>query len=94
LLALLLKIIPLVYWSGPWQERHAELRLFIGSLGSYLLIRYTSLPQGWHTGIGHALGVACVSALLLAAVWGSNAAPTNRIPWAAGLSVLTCLLLT
>ncbi len=94
LLAIVLKSIPMVYWSGPWQERHAEFRLLIGSIGSYLLIRHTRLPKGWCTGVGHALGVACVSALLLAAIWGSNAAPTNRIPWAAGVSVLTCLLLT
>lgn len=94
LLGLALKSIPMVYWSGPWQDRHAELRLLIGSLGSYLLMRHSRLPQGWFKGAGHALGVACVSALLLAAIWGSSAAPTNRIPWAAGLSVLSCLLLT
>ena len=94
LLGLALKSIPMVYWSGPWQDRHAELRLLIGSLGSYLLIRHSRLPQGWFKGAGHSLGVACVSALLLAAIWGSSAAPTNRIPWAAGLSVLSCLLLT
>ena len=94
LLGLALKSIPMVYWSGPWQDRHAELRLLIGSLGSYLLMRHSRLSQGWFTGAGHALGVACVSALLLAAIWGSSAAPTNRIPWAAGLSVLSCLLLT
>lgn len=94
LLAILLKSIPMVYWSGPWQERHAEFRLLIGALGGYLLIRYTPLPQGGYTGVGHALGVACVLAFLLAAVWGSNFAPTNRIPWAAGVAVLTCLLLT
>lgn len=93
-LAFALKSIPMVYWSGPWQERHAEFRLLIGAIGSYLLLRHIRLPQGWHTAVGHALGVACVVALVLASMWGSSAAPTNRIPWTAGVSVLTCLLLT
>lgn len=91
--ALVLKTVPMVYWSGPWQERHAEFRLLIGAIGSYLLLRYQRLPKAWGIGVGHALAVACLLALALAAIWGSSAAPTNRIPWAAGVSVLTCLLL-
>lgn len=94
LLALALKTIPMVYWSGPWEERHAEFRLLIGATGSYLLIHYQRLPKSWFTGVGHALSVACVLAFGLAAIWGSHAAPTNRIPWAAGVSILSCLLLT
>lgn len=94
LLALALKTIPMVYWSGPWEERHAEFRLLIGAIGSYLLIHYQRLPKSWFKGVGHALSVACVLAFLLAAIWGSNLAPTNRIPWAAGVSILSCLLLT
>lgn len=92
-LALALKSVPMVYWSGPWQERHAEFRLLIGAIGSYLLLRHQRLPKAWHEGVGHALALACLLALVLTAVWGSNAAPTNRIPWAAGVSVLSCLLL-
>lgn len=94
LLALALKTIPMVYWSGPWEERHAEFRLLIGATGSYLLIHYQRLLKLWFTGIGHALSVACILAFVLAAIWGSHAAPTNRIPWAAGVSILSCLLLT
>lgn len=92
-LALALKSVPMVYWSGPWQERHAEFRLLIGAIGSYLLLRHQRLPKAWHEGVGHALAVACLLAMALTAIWGSNTAPTNRIPWAAGVSVLTCLLL-
>jgi O-antigen ligase len=94
LLALALKTIPMVYWSGPWEERHAEFRLLIGATASYLLIHYQRLPKNWFTGVGHALSVACVLAFGLASIWGSHAAPTNRIPWAAGVSILSCLLLT
>ena len=92
--ALVCKSIPHFYWSAPWGERHAELRLLLGALGTYWLLRQPRWPHGWHTGIGHSLALACVFALGLAAIIGSTAAPTNRIPWAAGLSLLSCLLLS
>ena len=92
--ALICKSIPHFYWSAPWAERHAEFRLLLGALGTYGLLRQPRWSHGWHTGIGHALAVACVFALGLTATFGSNAAPTNRIPWAAGLSLLSCLLLS
>lgn len=94
LVALAIKTIPMVYWSGPWQERHAEFRLLGGAIGSYLLLKYQRLPKNWGTVAGHALAAACLLSFVLAAFWGSNEAPTNRIPWAAGVSVLSCLLLT
>ena len=94
LLALALKSIPMVYWSGPWEERHAEFRLLIGAIGSFLLLRYRLLPKSWFVGAGHALSLSCVLAFLLTATLGSIAAPTNRIPWTAGVSILSCVLLT
>lgn len=92
--ALVCKSIPHFYWSAPLGERHAEFRLLLGALGTYWLLRQPRWVHGWHTGIGHALALSCVFALGLAAALGSNAAPTNRIPWAAGLSLLSCLLLS
>jgi hypothetical protein len=92
--ALVCKGIPHIYWSAPWGERHAEFRILLGALGTYWLLRQPRWPHGWHTGIGHALALACVLSLGLAATLGSLAAPTNRIPWAAGLSLLSCLLLS
>jgi O-antigen ligase len=40
------------------------------------------------------LAVACFLALWLVLTKSSNAAPTNRIPWAAALTLSTCTLLT
>ena len=91
--ALLLKTIPMVYWSGPWQERHAEFKLLFGAFACYLLVRYPRWPKNWGVGLGHALALTCVMSLALCVFWGSNAAPTNRIPWAAGLSIVSCVLL-
>lgn len=91
--ALLLKTIPMVYWSGPWQERHAEFKLLFGAFACYLLVRYPRWPKNWGVRLGHALGMTCVMSLALCVFWGANSAPTNRIPWAAGLSILSCVLL-
>lgn len=93
-LALVLKTIPMVYWSGPWEERHAEFRLLIGAIGSFLVLRHRLLPKSWFVGAGHALSLSCILAFLLTATLGSIAAPTNRIPWTAGVSILSCALLT
>lgn len=92
--ALFLKTIPMVYWSGPWQERHAEFKLLFGAWACYLLIRSPKWPHNWGVGVGHALAVACVLSFALSAIWGSLAAPTYRIAWAAGVSIVACVLLT
>ena len=101
LAALLLKTVPMLYWGDPWEERHAELRLFLGALGLYGLcqlplqrLRRNYLNANYMAWVGTGLAVACVLALWLVLTKGSNAAPTNRIPWAAALTLSTCTLLT
>jgi hypothetical protein len=101
LAALLLKTVPMLYWADPWDERHAELRLFLGALGLYGLyqlplerLRRNYLNANYMAWVGTGLGVACLLALWLVLSKGSNAAPTNRIPWAAALTLSTCTLLT
>ena len=84
----------MIYWSGPWQERHAEWRLLLGAIGLYWLWHYRRLPRSWAVWVGHTLSLACLSAFILTATLGSNAAPTNRIPWAAGVSLFSLVLLT
>ena len=44
--------------------------------------------------VGSGLAVACARALWLVLVKGSDATPTNRIPWACALAISTCTLLT
>jgi O-antigen ligase len=92
-LAFVLKAIPVVYWQAPWEERHAELRLLIGAAGGWLVMRYLRHGSDARPLIGHGLALACVLALVLVLTRTSDAAPTNRIPWAAGVSLVTCTLL-
>ena len=99
--ALLLKSVPMVYWADPWGERHAEFRLLLGALGLYGLsqlplerLRRAYLDANYFAWVGSALAVACALALWLVLVKGSDAAPTNRIPWACALAISTCTLLT
>ena len=101
LTALLLKTVPMLYWADPWEERHAELRLFLGALGLYGLcqlplqrLRRQYLNANYVAWVGTGLAVACLLALWLVLTKDSNAAPTNRIPWAAALTLSTCTLLT
>ena len=101
LAALLLKTVPMLYWGDPWEERHAELRLFLGALGLYGLcqlplqrLRRNYLNANYMAWVGTGLAVACLLASWLVLTKCSNAAPTNRIPWAAALTLSTCTLLT
>lgn len=99
--ALLLKTVPMLYWADPWGERHAEFRLLLGALGLYGLcqlplerLRRDYLDAHYVAWVGSGLAVACALALWLVLVKGSEAAPTNRIPWACALAISTCTLLT
>ena len=100
-IALLLKTVPMLYWADPWGERHAEFRLLLGALGLYGLcqlplerLRRAYLDANYFAWVGSGLAVACALALWLVLVKGSDAAPTNRIPWACALAISTCTLLT
>ncbi len=98
--ALLFKTMPMIYWADPWGERHAEFRLLLGALGLYGLcqlplerMRRAYLNADYFAWVGSGLAVACALALWLVLVKSSDAAPTNRIPWACALAISTCTLL-
>ena len=91
--AFVLMAIPTAYWGGPWPERHPQWRLLISAVGTWLLMRYgrtlSAAPHGLATGTA----VCLLLALALVLTRGADFAPTNRIPWVAGLSLLSCTLL-
>lgn len=87
LAALLFKAIPMLYWASTWDERHAELRLLIGALGTYGLL-FVALPRQLLRWLALATGVSCLGAVVLLVHFGPIATPTNRIPWASGVALL------
>ncbi len=92
-LAFVLKAVPVLYWQASWEERHAELRLLIGAAGGWLVLRFLRHGPDARALMGHGMALACVLALVLVLTRTSDAAPTNRIPWAAAVSLVTCTLL-
>jgi len=91
--AFVLMALPTAYWGGPWPERHPQWRLLIGALGLWLLLRHQSMSTRTLHALATAAAVSLPLGLGLVIFLGANAAPTNRIPWVAGLSLLSCTLL-
>ena len=86
-LALALKAIAVLYWNSGWEERHAEIRLFLGALGSFGLAGY-AINNRSQAALAMGLCGACLAAVALLFLYGGDGAPTNRIPWASGVSLL------
>jgi O-antigen ligase len=86
-LALTLKAVAVFYWNSGWEDRHAEIRLFLGALGSVGLAVY-AINNRSQTALVVALCGACLAAFALMFLYGGEGAPTNRIPWASGVSLL------
>lgn len=92
--ALFLRSVAVIYWGESWDERHAEIRLLLGSLGGYGMLRAGSAGPAFDKGllvrrISHAIGLACLIGFGIALFGGRDALTTNAIPWAAGIAMLT-----
>ena len=93
LTALLLKLIPTIYWHDSWAERHAEIRLFAGAIGAYVLFGWRGISMGQHRAAAWAVSITCALALALMLFSVREAAPTNPIPWAAAIALCSAWLL-
>jgi O-antigen ligase len=94
LAVLLLKTVPMLYWSDPWAERHGELRLFLGALGIYAIVASDRLgrPRLLPT-LAYALSLSSLVGLLWVSVYGRDAVTTHPIPWAGGMAMVSAWLL-
>lgn len=92
-IALFLKAVPTLYWQDGWAERHAEIRLVLGAFGAYAICRWGSFNISKHQVMVGAASISCALALLLMLVDVREAAPTNPIPWAAAIALLSAWLL-
>lgn len=91
--ALLIKTVPMLYWSDPWEERHGELRLLFGACALYALLRTTNLTRNTLIMLAHALTLSSALGLAWVIVWGREGAPTHPIPWAGAMAMVSALLL-
>lgn len=92
-LALLLKTVPMIYWSDPWAERHGELRLLLGAVALYALARWQPLDRKWLSYMAHALSFSSAMGLAWVLVYGRDAVPTHPIPWAGSMAMCSAVLL-
>lgn len=87
-LALAFRVVPMLYWHDRWDERHAEIRLLLGAMGTYGLCRLGLPLVRWHPqAMVGAVSISCALALVLMLWGGRDAAPTNAIPWATGVAL-------
>lgn len=91
--AFVLMLIPTAYWGGPWPERHPQWRLLIGALGLWLWLKHDPPLNKMIDAMATATALSLLLGLGLVLTRGADLAPTNRIPWMAGLSLLSCSLL-
>lgn len=97
LVALTLRGAAVIYWGESWEERHAEIRLMLSSLGIYGMLRASNagaaLFGDWFLQrTSHAISLACLIGFVIALLGGREALTTNAIPWAAGVAILTIWL--
>ncbi|MFN7288070.1 MAG: hypothetical protein ACK5SV_02950, partial [Burkholderiales bacterium] len=80
--------IPTAYWASPWGERHPQWRLLLSACGLLFLLKYRSPSHQTVQAITTAAAIALILAYILVVTSSSGNAPTNRIPWMGGLSLL------
>jgi O-antigen ligase len=93
LAALIIKTIPMVYWTDPWGERHGELRLFLGALALYALAKWQGLKRETLSGIAYALSISSAAGLIWVVLYGRANLSTHPIPWAGSMAMTSALLL-
>ena len=94
LTVLLLKTVPMLYWSDPWAERHGELRLFLGAMGIYLLVSTKLIyRRQWIPNMAYALTCSSLLGLVWVSLYGRDQVFTHPIPWAGGMAMVSAWLL-
>jgi O-antigen ligase len=91
--ALLIKTVPMLYWSDPWEERHGELRLLLGAWALYGLVGWQSLTRNTLVILAHALSLSSALGLFWVLAYGRTELATHHIPWAGAMAMVSALLL-
>jgi len=90
--AMALQGVATIYWGESLGERHAEIRLLLAAGASLVLARKLRLLAQQKIWLTHSLALACCVALAVTFLNG-RMTPSNAIPWAAGVSLLVCVLI-
>ena len=89
---LLLKLLGVMWWAEDLSERQAEFRLLFMAIAAYWIV------QKWSPKLQdnkYFFVILCLHAVFFA-VWSvlyarNGLTPTNRIPWATGLGLISCV---
>ncbi|MGV0961286.1 MAG: O-antigen ligase family protein [Limnohabitans sp.] len=92
-LAMALKTVPALYWADPWAERHGEIRLLLGALAVWGLIRWRTLETLSVDRIAHALTISSALGLAWVLRYGRGEVCTHPIPWAVSMAMVSGWLL-
>lgn len=91
--ALLIKTVPMLYWSDAWDERHGELRLFLGAWAVYGLVRWWRLERSVLVLLAHALTLSSATGLAWVVLHGRAELATHPIAWAGAMAMVSAWLL-
>lgn len=92
-LSLGLKATGVFYWSDPWDERHGELRLFIGALAVYALLRFKPLERSTLVLLANSLTLSSAAGLVWVLLFGRGDVASHPIPWAGAMAMASAFLL-
>lgn len=92
-LSLGLKAAGVFYWADPWDERHGELRLFIGALAVYALLRFKPLERNTLILFAYSLTLSSAAGLVWVLFFGRWDVASHPIPWAGAMAMGSAFLL-
>lgn len=89
------KAVGMIYWSDPWGTRHFDFRILLIAFALRVLVPRIRLSAGQVLLLLMALTLASLSAIAVSYLHAQYDWPTpsNRINWAGGLAMLSCVLL-
>ena len=89
------KAIGMFYWDDPWRTRHFDFRILLMAFALRALVPRIRLSAGQGLMLVIALTLASFSAIAVSYMHAQYgwATPSNRINWAGGLAMLSCVLL-
>lgn len=89
------KAVGMSYWGDPWRTRHFDFRILLMAFSLRVLVPRIRLSESQVLMLVISLSLASISAIAVSYMHAQYdwATPSNRINWAGGLAMLSCVLL-